>query len=370
MATSRYAVRLAAAVLAVSGVLGGVGIVGGQALAEPSDRTLRAQERLDRLNDQVDAAVEDYNEGKINLAKAKRAAKAAQAGQVSAGAKLAAAQRAVGVLAASAYRSGGGEDMIQVMTASETPEAFMQRASTLNQVARANAVRMRDLRAARRELTASKQAADRSYAKVQALTKKLQSNKSSIEASVAEQTELLDRLETADERVAARGAASAPGAAALRVSARRAAAAERASRDDERVDPGESGNDGDAGIPSDVPVTGRGAAAVSYAYAQIGKPYKWAGDGPGSFDCSGLTMRAWGAAGVSLSHSSRAQIGEGRRVSRSELQPGDLVFFGNPIHHVGMYVGGGRMINAPQTGDVIRVRSMARGDYAGAVRPG
>jgi cell wall-associated NlpC family hydrolase len=119
-----------------------------------------------------------------------------------------------------------------------------------------------------------------------------------------------------------------------------------------------------------VAVTGRGAAAVRFAYEQLGKPYSWGQDGMSSFDCSGLTSRAWAAAGVSLSHSSRAQAGEGRRVSRSELQPGDLVFFGSPIHHVGIYVGGGQMINAPQSGESIGVRYAFRGDYAGAVRPG
>jgi cell wall-associated NlpC family hydrolase len=73
--------------------------------------------------------------------------------------------------------------------------------------------------------------------------------------------------------------------------------------------------------------------------------------------------------GVSLPHSSRAQIGYGERVSRSDLRPGDLVFFGSPIHHVGIYVGGGSYIHAPRTGDVVRISSMNRSGYAGACRP-
>ncbi len=75
--------------------------------------------------------------------------------------------------------------------------------------------------------------------------------------------------------------------------------------------------------------------------SRLGAPYVWAAAGPSSFDCSGLTMWCYRQIGISLPHSSRAQINVGQRVSRANLQPGDLVFFGSPIHHVGMYVGGG-----------------------------
>ena len=102
----------------------------------------------------------------------------------------------------------------------------------------------------------------------------------------------------------------------------------------------------------------------------IGSPYEWAASGPDSFDCSGLTMWAYGHVGVSLPHHAASQIGYGQRVSRSNLQPGDLVFFGSPIHHVGMYVGHGDFIHAPHTGDVVKISSLAdRGDYVGACRP-
>jgi cell wall-associated NlpC family hydrolase len=80
-------------------------------------------------------------------------------------------------------------------------------------------------------------------------------------------------------------------------------------------------------------------------------------------------MYVYRQVGVRLPHSSRAQIHVGERVSRSDLKPGDLVFFGSPIHHVGMYVGGGTMIHAPQTGDVVKFSSINRSNYAGACRP-
>jgi len=113
-----------------------------------------------------------------------------------------------------------------------------------------------------------------------------------------------------------------------------------------------------------------GAGAVYWAQKALGKPYVWAASGPNSFDCSGLTMWAYRHVGVSLPHSSQEQIGSGSRVSKSNLQPGDLVFFGSPIHHVAMYVGHGDMIEAPYTGADVRVTSLGRrSDYAGACRP-
>jgi cell wall-associated NlpC family hydrolase len=108
---------------------------------------------------------------------------------------------------------------------------------------------------------------------------------------------------------------------------------------------------------------------VSYAKSRLGCRYVWGGAGPNTFDCSGLTMWSYRRIGISLPHSSREQINSGQRVSRKDLQPGDLVFFGSPIHHVGMYVGGGEMIEAPYTGASVRIVSMDRSDYAGACRP-
>lgn len=110
--------------------------------------------------------------------------------------------------------------------------------------------------------------------------------------------------------------------------------------------------------------------AVDVALAQLGKPYRYAASGPDTFDCSGLTMYAWAAAGVQLPHSSRAQYASLPKVSQDQLAPGDLVFYGSPIHHVGMYIGGGQYVHAPQTGDVVKISSIYRSDWAGAARPG
>lgn len=97
---------------------------------------------------------------------------------------------------------------------------------------------------------------------------------------------------------------------------------------------------------------------MAYARAQLGKAYQWGGAGPDSFDCSGLTMRAWEAGGVSLAHYAAAQYANTAHVAIANLQPGDLVFFGSDLHHVGLYVGGGQMIDAPSTGSFVRTDSI------------
>jgi peptidoglycan DL-endopeptidase CwlO len=118
------------------------------------------------------------------------------------------------------------------------------------------------------------------------------------------------------------------------------------------------------------PASGGAGAAIAYARAQLGKPYCYAGAGPSCFDCSGLTMRAWGAAGVSMPHYSGAQYAMFPHVPLNAMQPGDLVFWGpGGSQHVGLYIGGGQMIAAPHTGDVVKIQAVW-GSPVGAARPG
>jgi cell wall-associated NlpC family hydrolase len=121
--------------------------------------------------------------------------------------------------------------------------------------------------------------------------------------------------------------------------------------------------------PTRPPAAGADAA-VAEAKRQLGKPYEWGAAGPDSFDCSGLTQWSWKAGGRSLPHSSQAQYSATSRVALSDLQPGDLVFYGSPIHHVGIYVGDGQMIEASETGKPVRYASIFRRDYVGAGRVG
>ena len=107
-----------------------------------------------------------------------------------------------------------------------------------------------------------------------------------------------------------------------------------------------------------VAPTAAAQVAVDTALAQQGKPYVWAGAGPSSYDCSGLTQFAYRAAGIELPHSSRMQSAIGTPVARADLQPGDLVFFYEPVGHVGIYIGNGQMVHAPTSGDVVKVASI------------
>jgi cell wall-associated NlpC family hydrolase len=131
------------------------------------------------------------------------------------------------------------------------------------------------------------------------------------------------------------------------------------------------------GLPPGAPAEEVVAAAVQFAYGQLGHPYRWGATGEeGFYDCSGLMLRAYQAGGVQLPRTSREQWFAGARVPNAgDLQPGDLVFFANDladpatIHHVGIYIGAGNMIDAPHRGAVVRITPFLRPDYIGAVRP-
>ena len=118
-----------------------------------------------------------------------------------------------------------------------------------------------------------------------------------------------------------------------------------------------------------LPTTGEKAVDIALRY--LGTPYSWAGASPSGFDCSGLTMYAYAKVGVYLPHNAAMQYGMGTPVSRSQLAPGDLVFF-NGLSHVGMYIGGGRFVHAPHTGDVVKISSLSEywysATYVGARR--
>jgi cell wall-associated NlpC family hydrolase len=102
-------------------------------------------------------------------------------------------------------------------------------------------------------------------------------------------------------------------------------------------------------------VSGRAGVAIKYALKQIGDRYVFGSAGLLTWDCSGLTMRAFQAAGVSLPHSSAAQARLGKQVSLKDLKPGDLLFYGRPVSHVGMYIGGGKMVHAPRSGSRVKI---------------
>jgi len=188
-----------------------------------------------------------------------------------------------------------------------------------------------------------------------------------------EQTRLQQRAEAAAQRVRAllartRGLLVAADAEVRRLAERaRLAAQARAAR---------AAAARFAAGPELAPGTSYAAGAIRAARTRLGAPYVWGATGPDTFDCSGLTGWAYAAAGLTLPRTSRQQWYAGRRVADADLRPGDLVFWAsdtsNPatIHHMGLYVGGGRMIHAPRTGEVVELAPLWLDGYIGAVRPG
>jgi peptidoglycan DL-endopeptidase CwlO len=177
----------------------------------------------------------------------------------------------------------------------------------------------------------------------------------------------------AEERIARERAAAAASAAAATAAANAAANAAARRAPTGGASPAPARQAAADNAPSyNFPAPSAGAArAVAAAKTQIGVPYIWATSRPGvSFDCSGLTMWAWAQAGVSMGHFTGAQYNQFPHVPYEAMQPGDLVFFGGDLHHVGIFVGGGMMIDAPHTGAWVRYASIYGSDFAGAVRPG
>jgi cell wall-associated NlpC family hydrolase len=389
-----------------------------------ADDISAAKAKLASLDSSLDVADENYRNGQIALQQATLTQAAANRRLAAGRARSAALKNRVDQIAVLAYQTGAAPD---VMLA--TPDGagdlaastamLSQFAADQDNVLSAAAAAQYDLAVAQTAATQSATATARTATELaaakavivgqvathKAIVASLITRQHTLEAIAAEKARLavIAAAKAAAEKQAAAKKAAEEAAAAALAEARKAAAAaaaakaaaeqEAAQRAADRrrqvaakaaaqreaasanAGSGSSGGGSPGGGSSGGGPTGsagspssRAGAAVAAAYKQLGAPYDWAADGPGAFDCSGLTAYAWAAAGVDLPHSSQAQFGVGAHVSRSQLAPGDLVFFGSPIHHVGIYVGNGTMIDAPQTGDVVRVQSIDRSDYAGAVR--
>lgn len=134
---------------------------------------------------------------------------------------------------------------------------------------------------------------------------------------------------------------------------------------------GNSGGSAPAAPPVNVPaVSGLAGVAIDAAMSQLGKPYRYATAGPDSYDCSGLTHYAWAKAGVYLPRNSRAQMAATPRVPAAAAQPGDLIFYYSPVSHVGIYLGGGQLVHAPNSGTTVKVATVRWNKVTGVGRPG
>ncbi|HEX8134852.1 MAG TPA: NlpC/P60 family protein, partial [Actinomycetes bacterium] len=307
---------------------------GSPASAAPSQAKLEAQ--LGQLNRQADQLVEEYNQSRLALERVRKLRDAMRQQADGAEQNLKTLQASLGARAAAAYVQGAGNTLAAVLD-SDDPASAIDRVQVLELLAshdgdlldrlalagKAYDSRKRDLAAAEREAAAE--------------VDRLDAKKAEVERAAARTRELLRQLKARSAPSPSPSASPTPSPS---------------------PSPPPSGGGG----------SGAGATAVRYAMAQVGKPYCYGGAGPGCFDCSGLTMRAWGQAGISLPHSSAAQYGVGRHVSASELQPGDLIFYYSPISHVSIYIGNGQRVSATHTGDYVRVQSLGS-SIVGYTRP-
>ena len=328
----------------------------GTGVADPQPTLVEVQAKLADLDLQADEAVEDYQQAQVTLDALRAKADAAQADVDRQRQVVSQLQAQVGDVVAAAYRNGTAGAGLQLLTRSSSPQAFLERASSLAQLATEQGDRLAEVTSARARLDAAVVQSKADLAAQQSVQQQAATHKAAIEADLAASQALLDSLQAQQraQLVAAQAATDAATAAT-------AVPADRASR---------SRTPAPAVTPTYTgPASGRAAIAVQEAYNKLGSPYVWGASGPSTFDCSGLTAWVWAKAGVQLPHSSRTQYAVTRHVSQADIQPGDLVFFGSPIHHVGIYVGGGNMISAPHTGDVVKVQPAFRSDFVGASRP-
>jgi cell wall-associated NlpC family hydrolase len=341
--------------------------------ADPEAQIREVQARTDALSLQVDQAAEDVQEASLRRDELAGVAQRAQAEVAARQAEVDRLRTELGAYANAAYRTGAHSGSLQLLMTSGTAQGYLTRAADLSHIAAARSAQVDAVQRARTELADAARQADQDVAAQEAVERDIRQRQQQMQAALDQSTALLATL-TAQEQArlaAIKAAEEAALAQAAREQAARDAAAKAARDAAARAAQPTTPKTPVTKPPVTKPPAGTGAAAkaVQAAYTQLGKPYVWAADGPESFDCSGLTAFAWAAAGVALPHSSRAQFDGGQKIDQADLQPGDLVFFGSPIHHVGLYVGDGQMIDAPQTGDVVRVQAAFRSDYVGATRP-
>ncbi|MGC9380419.1 NlpC/P60 family protein [Streptomyces sp. MH13] len=313
--------------------------LGGTGHADPKPTPTQVKAKVDKLYQEAEIATEKYNGAKEKADAAEQRLEELRDEAARKELRLNSAREALGSVAAAQYRSGGLDPALQLALSSDPDEyldgaAFAERASSRQTAA---------VGRARKELRDIEQLRGAARVEVTSLTARraeLKRHRETITGKLGTARRLLSRL-TAEER---------------------------ARVDPDRASPSPSAPRGTLSASSSQAPDSRAAAAVAYAHQKLGSPYVWGATGPDAFDCSGLVQAAYRAAGVSLPRTTYAQIDAGRRVSRSALRPGDLVFFYSGISHVGIYIGNGRMIHAPNPSAPVRVAPLDEMPFAGATR--
>jgi cell wall-associated NlpC family hydrolase len=339
----------------------------------------RNQQALAELQVSAEVATEAYNRAQITEAAAQNDVQAAQLVLDAAASRVHSARSQVERFAVAAYEGGGLSTVDAVLTAGG-PQTLLYRLSALDAVSRSQSNVVAALSAAQVYQRAVKAQAAHVLARAQAAAKAADAARARAQSLVAKQVAAVDSVKTAQRRLTrllatARQHASALERARLaaiaRAKAEALARAQAAAAAKRRVQLEQAG--GTVSFANTVSASTE-QAALQYAESQIGKPYQWGAAGPDTYDCSGLVMWSYSHVGVNIDHWTGFQWNEGAHIPLSSLRPGDLLFFAydtndtNTIHHVGMYVGGGQMVEAPYTGANVRISNAFRGDLIGAVR--
>lgn len=323
--------RLTGAIATVAVVAGAGMIVSSPAHAKPDIKDVQA--KVDTLLQQAEQASENYDATRIQIQQLKGSLKNLQADRTRQDQQLSSVRDQLRASVLSQYESTSASVLGQVVT-SDDPQTFLAGLNTLSSYDNVQRSLMSAYSTQVAALGLRTSATQEQLDQVTALQQQLAESKQEFTTRLADAKKLLGSLQ-AEQR-------------------------------QEILSRGSDVRTSDLNIQA----SGRAAAAVKYAMAQVGKAYVYGAAGPNAFDCSGLTMRAWGAAGVSLPHSSAAQFSMGPHIAESDLQPGDLVFYYSPISHVGMYIGNGLIVNAENPGVGVTVTSLHSMPYSGAVRPG
>jgi len=312
------------------------------ASANAAPNLIEVQGRVRDLQEQAATAAEGAQDAKVQLAKLKRTLDTVQQQATQQGASVDQMHKIIGVIASEQYKSGPLSQSLELLFSSD-PALYLSAAGSLESVTRKKTADLKKFSVETQRLNATTFTVSDKLALVKAAEAKFTRQLAIANDKLKEAEDLLAKLTAAErERLA------------------------KLNEDQENAD--QQSSLADAGKYASV--GGRGGVAIKYALVQIGDKYVFGADGLTYWDCSGLTMRAFQAAGVSLPHSSRAQYNYGKSIARKDLQPGDLVFFGKPISHVAIYLGGNRMIHAPHTGARVKIAEFDLGKkpYIGARR--
>jgi cell wall-associated NlpC family hydrolase len=310
------------------------------ATAAPSPSLAAVQAQVDRLQNEAADAAEAANGAQVRLTALQHTLAGVQDQRAKEGAALKALKKNLGMMAANAYKNGGLGAGIQLLFAQD-PTQYLSSASQLEAVSRTQAVQLRRYTAAEQRFHQTSLVVGDRVKLVQATQRELAASAALAQSKLAAVERLLNSLKSSQRKKY------------LAVQAAREKSSKKSSMVSAKLA---------------TTVSGRAGIALRFALQQIGKPYVFGASGLRSWDCSGLTMVAFAHAGVSLPHSSQAQINYGRRIPLSSLQPGDLVFFYRSVTHVGIYLGHGLMVNAPRPGSSVRVDRINTMPIAGAVR--